>query len=247
MRSLTSTLTATSPPSRGWVRRQCSGSRSGSQRLLGSLRGLPKCVFRGEERYGAQVDICHFGVVRSGHPNPSNFRATHMATAALRPSLTPLFVELNEYCTWNAPPWFTWCSIQVVRPQGTDTMGVHARWRDWAPMALIVCVGFFTGGDFWVESGGLPNPSRRDKKRHTCVCKGRAVEGWACKATPQAPMLFNTRALHAPLPWEGERWSVIFCSAGGSCCNARLRGGSSLWPWVLGCPMLALTPPVSAD
>ena len=124
-------------------------------------------------------------------------------------------------------------------------MGPHAHLRDGAPMALIVCVGSFTGGDFWVESGGLPNPSLREKKWHTRVCKGRAVEGWACKAAPQAPLLFNTRALHAPLPWEGERWSVIFCIWGGGCV-ARLRGGSSLWPWVLGCPMLALTPPISA-
>ena len=109
---------------------------------------------------------------------------------------------------------------------------------------FLVCQA--TGGDFWVESGGLLNPSPREKKRHTRVCKGREVEGWACKATPQAPVLFNTRALHALLPWEGERWSANFYSAGrGGCCTARLRGGSSLWPWVLGCPMLALTPPVS--
>ena len=138
-----------------------------------------------------------------------------MAAATLRPALTPLVADLNGYCTSNAPPWFTWCSIQIVRPQGTDTMGLHSHLRDGAPMALIVCVGSFTGGEFWVESGGLLNPSLREKKRHTRVCKGRAVEGWACTATPQAPVLFNTRALHAPLPWEGERWSVIFYSAGG--------------------------------
>ena len=179
------------------------------------LRGLPKGIFRGEERYGAQVDMCHFGLVGSGNRNPSNFRATHMAAATLRPALTPLVADLNGYCTSNAPPWFTWCSIQIVRPQGTDTMGLHSHLRDGAPMALIVCVGSFTGGEFWVESGGLLNPSLREKKRHTRVCKGRAVEGWACTATPQAPVLFNTRALHAPLSWEGERWSVIFYSAGG--------------------------------
>ena len=183
---------------------------------MGLLRGLPKGIFRGEERCGAQVDMCHFGLVGSGIPNPSNFRATHMAAATLRPALTPLVADLNGYCTSNAPPlWFTWCSIQIVRPQGTDTMGLHSHLRDGAPMALIVCVGSFTGGEFWVEGGGLPNPSMREKKRHTRVCKGRAVEGWACTATPQAPVLFNTRALHAPLPWEGERWSVIFYSAGG--------------------------------
>ena len=39
--------------------------------------------------------------------------------------------------------------------------------------------------------------------------------GWAFKATPHAPLLFNTRALHAPLQWEGQRWSVIFYSARG--------------------------------
>ena len=93
-------------------------------------------------------------------------------------------------------------------------MGFHAHLRDGVLMAPIVCVGSITGGDFLVESSGLLNPSLREKKRHTRVCKGRAVEGWACKATPQAPVLFNSGALHAPLAWEGQRWSVIFYSAG---------------------------------
>ena len=66
-----------------------------------------------------------------------------------------------------------------------------------------------------MESCGLLNPSLRDKKRHTCVYKGYEVVGWACKVTPQAPVLFNIRALHAPLPWEGERWGVIFYIARG--------------------------------
>ena len=88
-------------------------------------------------------------------------------------------------------------------------------WTPWAftPMAPIVCVGSFTGGDFWVESGGLLNPSMRDKKRLTRVCNGRELRAY--KATPEAPLLFNTRALHAPLPCEGERWSVIFYSTAG--------------------------------
>ena len=80
-------------------------------------------------------------------------------------------------------------------------MGLHAHSRDGAPMALIVCVGSFMGGEFWVESGGVLNPSLRDKKRHTRVCKGRAVGGWACKVTPRASVLFNNGALNAPLPW----------------------------------------------
>ena len=46
-------------------------------------------------------------------------------------------IYLNGYCTSNAPPWFTWCSIRIVRPQGTDTMGLHSHLRDGAPMALI--------------------------------------------------------------------------------------------------------------
>ena len=66
-----------------------------------------------------------------------------------------------------------------------------------------------------MESGGLLNPSLRDKKRHTRVCKGSEVGGWACKATPEAAVSLNYRALHAPLPWEGEQRSVIFYSAGG--------------------------------
>ena len=65
-----------------------------------------------------------------------------------------------------------------------------------------------------MENGGLLNPSLRDKKRHTCVYKRYEVVDWACRATPQAPVVFNTRALHAPLPWKGERWSVSFYSAG---------------------------------
>ena len=67
----------------------------------------------------------------------------------------------------------------------------------------------------WADSGGLLNPSLRDKKRHTRVCKGSEVGGWACKATPQASVLFNGQALHAPLPREGEQWNVIFYSVGG--------------------------------
>ena len=39
--------------------------------------------------------------------------------------------------------------------------------------------------------------------------------GWAYKAKPQAPVLFNTQTLHAPLPWEGEQRSVIFYTGGG--------------------------------
>ena len=117
---------------------------------MGLLRGLPKGIFRGEERYGAQLDMCHFGLVGIENPNPSNFRATHMAAAALRPALTPLVAHLNGYCTSNAPPWFTWCSIQVIRPIGTDNIGQNmgpplpfAGWG--AHDAYCVC-GVFHGG-----------------------------------------------------------------------------------------------------
>ena len=94
-------------------------------------------------------------------------------------------------------------------------MGLHANLRDGAPMALVDVCGVFEGGFLGVESVGLLNSSLRDKKRHTRVCKGSEVGGWACKATPGAGVLLNTPALHGPLPWEGERWSVIFYSAGG--------------------------------
>ena len=52
---------------------------------MGLLRGLPKGIFRGEERYGAQVDTCHLPLVGSKNPNPSNVRSTRMAAATLRP------------------------------------------------------------------------------------------------------------------------------------------------------------------
>ena len=147
-------------------------------------RGLHKGIFGVEERYGAQVDMCHLGLVGSRNPNPSNFRSTRMAAATLGPLLPRLVVGLNEYCTRNAPPWFTWCGIQVVRPQVTEAMGLHVHLPDGAPMPLVVCVGSLRGGDFWVESGGLLNTSPRDKKWHTRMCKGSEVAGWACKSTP---------------------------------------------------------------
>ena len=86
-----------------------------------------------------------------------------MAATPLGPPLPPLVARLNEYCNRDATPWFTWVSIQIVHPQGTETMGLHAHLRDWAPMMLIVCVGSFKLGEFWVENGGLLNPSLRDK------------------------------------------------------------------------------------
>ena len=110
-------------------------------------------------------------------------------------------------------------------------MGLHAHLRDGAPMALIVRVGSFREGDFWVESGGVLNRSLRDKKQHTRVYKGSEVGGLACKATPEAPVLFNTRALHDPLPWEGERWSVIFYSARGNAALHAYLAAAACGPW----------------
>ena len=53
-------------------------------------------------------------------------------------------------------------------------------------MALIACVGSFTGGAFRVEGGGSLNPSIKDKKRHICVHKGSELQGWACQP-PRGP------------------------------------------------------------
>ena len=84
--------------------------------------------------------MCHLGLVKSKSPNHSNFRWTKVGAATLRPFCTPLVVGLNEYCTCNAPPWFTWCGIQVVGPQEIETMGLHAHLRDWgANGAEYVC------------------------------------------------------------------------------------------------------------
>ena len=133
------------------------------------LRGLPKGIFRGEERYGAQVDMCHLGLVGSGNPNHSYFRSTKLAAATLRPPLPPLVAGLNEYCNQNAPPWFTWCSIQMVRPQGTETMGRHAHLDHGAPMAPIVCVGSFRGGYFWGEWWPAKSLPEGEKAAHLRV------------------------------------------------------------------------------
>ena len=82
-------------------------------------------------------------------------------------------------------------------PKGTDTMGLHAHLRDGVPVALIVCVGSFTGGDFWVESGGLLNPSLRGKKQHTRVCKAREVGFGRARPRPK-PRCCSTPGHYTP-------------------------------------------------
>ena len=168
------------------------------------MRELPNAIFRGDERYWAHVDMCHFGLVGSRVPDPTNFRSTKLAAATTRAPLLPVIAQLKDYCNLHAPPWSTWCSIQ------SEAMGLHAHLKNGAPTGLIACVGSFTGGAFGVEAGGLLNASIKDKKRHTRVHKG-----FQFQRTAEALGLFNTCALHAPLPWQGQRWSVIFYYAGG--------------------------------
>ena len=50
----------------------------------------PKGILRGVRRYGAQVDMCHLGLVGSGIPDPSNFRTPKVAAAPLGPPYRPL-------------------------------------------------------------------------------------------------------------------------------------------------------------
>ena len=133
------------------------------------FQGGPTGIFRADQRYGAQVHMCHFGLVRSGIPRPSNFRTTRVAVATLRP-LLPLVAQLNEYRNVNAPPWFTWCSIHIVCPQGSDAIGVLAPLCDGAPMAMIAFVGSFKGGGGlgreWWATESLP---QGQKAVHPCA------------------------------------------------------------------------------
>ena len=125
---------------------------------------------------------------------------------------------------------------KFVRPQGTDTMGLQAHLRDGAPMALIVCVGSFRGGDLWVESGGLLNTSLMDKKWHTRVCKGSEA-GLGQARLRQKPRCCSTPGhymLHCHGRVSDGAW---FFTVHVGCCIARLWGGSSLWTWASGCPM----------
>ena len=96
------------------------------------------------------MDICHFGLVGSGVPNPTNFWSTKLASAKTRAPLLPLILELNRYCKSVAPPWFIWCSIQVVRPHGSEAEGLPAHLKDGSPLVLIARVGPFTDAAFWV-------------------------------------------------------------------------------------------------
>ena len=75
-------------------------------------------------------------------------------------------------------------------------------------MALIVCGGSFTWVLFgWRVVGAQLLPETQD--HHTRVHKGSQVSGGACRATPEAPVLFHKQALHAPLPWERWRWRSV--------------------------------------
>ena len=127
-------------------------------------------------------------------------------------------------------------------------MGLHAHLCDGVPMAPIVGVGSFTGGDFWVESGGLLNLALREKiAAHPCV-QGWGGGGLDMQGHPPSPGVVQHPGTTRSIAMGGRAMERDFFQCGGECCIARLyiRGGSGLWPWVLGCPMLALIPPVSA-
>ena len=126
-------------------------------------------IFLADQRYGDQVDMCHLELARSGIPYPSNFRSTKVAVATLRTPLLPLVAQLNECYKLNVPRWFTWCSIQILCPQGIEAMGMHAHVSDGAPKAVIV-LGVFDGGEFfageWWVGQSLP---KGQKGPHPCA------------------------------------------------------------------------------
>ena len=73
-----------------------------------------------------------------------------------------------------------------------------------------------------MESGGLLNPSLRDKKRHTHVCKGRAMEGWACQTTPQGPVFVQHPGTTRSIAMGGRAMEPDFlqCRGGGAALHA---------------------------
>ena len=131
------------------------------------VKWVPNWIFKGDKRYGAQLDMCHLGIVGSGIPRSSIFWTNRVAGATFGPSLLPLVAQLNEHGNLSAAPW---CSMPVVVPLWSEAMGLHTHLRDGVPMAPIVCMGTFKGGIFF--GGGLLNPYLTDKKRHTRVHKG---------------------------------------------------------------------------
>ena len=95
--------------------------------------------------------------------------------------------------------------IQVIRrAKGTDPMIPHTQKNDESTLCAIVCLRDFSGGEFFtkgiISSGHQPAP----------VCtfhEGKLVHGVA--VAPRRGVIFNCHCLHCPLPWHGDRISVI--------------------------------------
>ena len=49
--------------------------------------------------------------------------------------------------------------------------------KEGVPIALIACVGQFSAGAFWVEGGGVLNPSIQDQKCHILLHNGSCSQG----------------------------------------------------------------------
>ena len=80
--------------------------------------------------------------------------------------------------------------------------------NDESTLSAIVCFGEFSDGEFLsqgiISSGQQPAP----------VCtfhEGQPVHGSA--VDPRRGVIFNSHCLHCPLPWHGNRISVIYFSA----------------------------------
>ena len=106
-------------------------------------------------------------------------------------------------------PSVHWTCIQVIRRgKGTDPMLPHTHKNDESTLSAIVCFGDFSGGEFFsqgiISSGHQPAP----------VCtfhEGQPVHGVA--VDPRRGVIFNSHCLHCPLPWHGDRISLIYFSA----------------------------------
>ena len=106
-------------------------------------------------------------------------------------------------------PSVHWTCIQVIRrDKGTDPMLPHTHMNDASTLSAIVCFGNFSGGEFF--SQGIF--SRGHQPAPTCSFHGgQPVHSVA--VDPRRGVICNSQSLHCPLPWHGNRISVIYFSA----------------------------------
>ena len=78
---------------------------------------------------------------------------------------------------------------------------------------MVVTLGDHTGGDVWVEDGAILGTHAARGAPTSLLCSDGAMR----VGTPYSPypyLAFDACAYHGDMQWEGERWAILFYTAG---------------------------------